>query len=333
MSDPSEVLCDIVDECGIEPRQTIRECRRAWRIPEQVVQSSRSIEVGDLDNEGSTELVDWRLLVSESGLKCRQTRFGLVQVPFGQADEEGVLVGEVLIERADRDASSLGDVIGGRVVVAEGFEKTSSLVEDACDELTRSLLTRTLAQFSRSREMRVARHEQYSHNPDMQTITVSTTLEAPADVVWPAATTPHAFVHVAKGMLRLPAAEHLDRPWRVGDEIRGWTFLFGVVPFSIHHLSIESIDERNRTIVSDEGGGIIRSWRHEITTTPLGDNQCQYVDRIDIDAGPVTPLVAAFAAVFYRYRQRRWRGLAPLLAAAADATCNAGIRDCGAKGN
>ena len=167
----------------------------------------------------------------------------------------------------------------------------------------------------------------------MQTITVSTTLDAPADVVWPAVTTPHAFVYVAKGMLRLRAAERLDRPWRVGDEIRGWTFLFGVVPFSIHHLSIESIDERNRTIVSDEGGGIIRSWRHEITTTPLGENQCRYVDRIDIDAGPMTPLVAAFAAVFYRYRQRRWRGLAPLLAAAADATCSAEIRDCGAKGN
>ena len=65
---------------------------------------------------------------------------------------------------------------------------------------------------------------------------------------------------------------------------------------------------------------MIRSWRHEITTTPLGDNQCQYVDRIDIDAGPMTPVVAAFAAVFYRYRQRRWRSLAPLLAATAQAT-------------
>jgi len=154
----------------------------------------------------------------------------------------------------------------------------------------------------------------------MQTITVSTILDAPADVVWPAATTPHAFVHVAKGMLRLPAAEHLDRPWRVDDEIRGWTFLFGVVPFSIHRLSIESIDHHSRTIVSDEGGGMIRSWRHELTTTPVGENQCQYVDRIDIDAGPMTPFVAAFAAVFYRYRQRRWRSLAPLLAATAHAT-------------
>lgn len=154
----------------------------------------------------------------------------------------------------------------------------------------------------------------------MRTITVSTELDAPADVVWPAATTPHAFVHVAKGMLRFPAAEHLDRPWRVGDEVRGWTLLFGVIPFSIHRLSVESIDDQRRRIMSDEGGGMIRTWRHELLTTPLGDHRCEYLDRIEIDAGAMTPLVAGFAAIFYRYRQRRWRALAPLLAAAAVAS-------------
>lgn len=154
----------------------------------------------------------------------------------------------------------------------------------------------------------------------MRTITVSTTLDAPADAVWPAVTTPHAFVHVAKGMLRFPAAERVDRPWRVGDDIRGWTLLFGIIPFSIHRLSIESIDERRRTVVSDEGGGMIRTWRHELTTTPLDTHHCTYTDRIEIDAGVVTPLVAAFATLFYRYRQRRWRALAPLLAATAQAT-------------
>jgi hypothetical protein len=41
------------------------------------------------------------------------------------------------------------------------------------------------------------------------------------------------------------------------------------------------------------------------------------MDRIEIDAGVMTPLVAGFAAIFYRYRQRRWRALAPVLAAAA----------------
>lgn len=153
----------------------------------------------------------------------------------------------------------------------------------------------------------------------MRTVTVTTVLAAPADVVWSAVTTPHAFVHVANGMLRFPAAERVDRPWRVGDELRGWTLLFGVLPFSIHRLTIVSIDHHGRTLVSHEGGGIIRSWRHELSTKPLDEHRCEYTDRIEIDAGPMTAMVAAFAAVFYRHRQRRWRRLAPMLALTARA--------------
>lgn len=41
-----------------------------------------------------------------------------------------------------------------------------------------------------------------------------------------------------------------------------------------------------------------------------------YEDRIVIDAGVPTPVVAAYAAGFYRHRQRRWRALARLLRAA-----------------
>lgn len=151
------------------------------------------------------------------------------------------------------------------------------------------------------------------------TVSVRRTLEAPAEIVWAAAKTPHVFVHVARGMLRFPAAERVDRPWRVGDDIRGWTLLFGLLPFSRHHLVVESIDDDRRTLVSEERGGPIRSWRHEIMVTALDDDRCGYEDRIHIDAGLLTRAVAAYAKVFYRYRQRRWRSLARLLEATARA--------------
>lgn len=146
---------------------------------------------------------------------------------------------------------------------------------------------------------------------------VDTELDAPADVVWAGVKTPHAFVHVAGAMLRFPAAERLDRPWAVGDEISGWTLLGGFVPFSKHHLRIDSIDDATRTMRSDEHGGAVRTWRHTLSVEPIGDVRCRYEDRIEIDAGALTPIVAAFARLFYRYRQRRWQGLARLLAAAA----------------
>lgn len=149
----------------------------------------------------------------------------------------------------------------------------------------------------------------------MRTIDVSTDLDAPADVIWRAVKTPHAFVHVAAGMLRYPAAERLDRPWATGDELEGWTFLFGVIPFSRHRLRVTSIDDGSRSLVSDEGGGIVRTWRHELHVDAIDARTSRYRDRIEIDAGPATRAVAGFAALFYRYRQRRWRRLARLLAA------------------
>ena len=82
---------------------------------------------------------------------------------------------------------------------------------------------------------------------------------------------------------RFPAAERIDRPWRQGDLLSGW----------------------------------IRRWRHEVFVTSLDANTCRYEDRIEIDAGAFTPVVTAFASVFYRYRQRRWRALARLLVATA----------------
>ncbi len=150
----------------------------------------------------------------------------------------------------------------------------------------------------------------------MRTVQVSTRLDAPPELVWAAVTTPQAFVHVAGAMLRYPAAERHHARWQVGDELAGWTFLFRVLPFSRHRLSVRRVDDASRTLVSEEGGGLIRRWAHVITVE-AENGRTRYTDRIDIDAGPLTLPVAAYAGLFYRYRQHRWRRLAPVLGAVA----------------
>ena len=92
-----------------------------------------------------------------------------------------------------------------------------------------------------------------------------------------------------------------------------WLLLFGVVPFSRHHLTIVEIDDARMVMRSDEHGGLIRSWRHDITVTPLDGVSCRYEDRIEIDAGMFTRAVVWYATAFYTVRQRRWRHLAPAL--------------------
>jgi hypothetical protein len=138
----------------------------------------------------------------------------------------------------------------------------------------------------------------------------STRLEASADAVWTAVKTPAAFRTVTRGLLVMPVIKGRTDEWREGETVVGWVFLFGLVPFSRHHLQIAAIDDSTRTLSSREHGGLLRSWNHDIVVMPVDDAQCTYRDRIEIDAGLFTPLVAVYARWFYSMRQRRWRVLA-----------------------
>lgn len=153
----------------------------------------------------------------------------------------------------------------------------------------------------------------------MKSITVQTTLNASAATVWATVQRPEAFVHAAGGMLHYPAASRHSGPWSVGDKTVGWLFLFRLIPFSRHTIEVVSLDDATMTLVTEERGGLVRTWRHYIAVEPMAEEACRYEDRIDIEAGVLTPAVAVFARAFYRYRQRRWRRLAPLLAASAAA--------------
>jgi ligand-binding SRPBCC domain-containing protein len=154
---------------------------------------------------------------------------------------------------------------------------------------------------------------------DTSTLTRSTILDAPADTVWQAVLTPQSFVTVTRGMLRMPALTGRTRPWQQGEKIVDWVWLFGVVPCHRHDLTVELVDPTARLLRSNERGGLIRSWRHDISLEPIDERRCRYTDRLDIDAGWATLPVTGFAWVFYRYRQRRWRQLARRLAAAEPA--------------
>lgn len=152
-----------------------------------------------------------------------------------------------------------------------------------------------------------------------RTIRRSTVLDAPPELIWAAVRTPQAFRFVTRGLLDWRPLHGRSEPWAPGEEATGWLLLAGVLPFSRHRLRIAEIDQDARVLRSDESGGPIRAWRHDIIVeaAPDGDgDRTRYTDVIAIEAGLLTPLVIAFAHVFYGIRQRRWRRLAILLASA-----------------
>jgi hypothetical protein len=148
------------------------------------------------------------------------------------------------------------------------------------------------------------------------TIRRSTVLAAPADLVWAAVRTPQAFRFVTAGLVDWRPIHGRTEPWKVGESGTGWLLLAGVVPFSRHRIRVVEIDDEKRLLRSDESGGVIRSWRHDIVVESLDVEQARYTDVVEIDAGLLTPLVAGFAWAFYRLRQRRWGVLAEVLAGA-----------------
>jgi len=144
----------------------------------------------------------------------------------------------------------------------------------------------------------------------MAVVDRSTSLDASADAVWAAVKTPAAFRRVTRRLLAMPAIRRRRDEWREGETVVGWVFLFGLLPFSRHHLHIVSIDESTRTLSSREFGGLITTWNHDIEVVRIDAVTCRYRDRIEIDAGIMTPVIVLYARWFYRMRQRRWRALA-----------------------
>ena len=144
-------------------------------------------------------------------------------------------------------------------------------------------------------------------------VELSTRLEAPSETVWNAVKTPRAFRTVTRGLLVMPVIRHRDDKWQEGETVVGWVLLFGFIPFSRHHLHVARIDDSARTLSSQERGGLLKSWNHDIVVTPIDDVSCTYLDRIEIDAGLFTAPVGLYARWFYRVRQRRWRALAERL--------------------
>ena len=101
----------------------------------------------------------------------------------------------------------------------------------------------------------------------------------------------------------------LAEEWVVGREYALQLFLWRWIPLGRHWITLVEVDLAANTIRSHERGTLAPVWKHTIQFMPVGENQLYYSDEIEIQAGPVTPLVWLFAHIFYRHRQRRWRKL------------------------
>lgn len=91
--------------------------------------------------------------------------------------------------------------------------------------------------------------------------------------------------------------------------------LFGRLPFGrqwivITRPRVDTTPGRQHYELRDNGhGDVIATWDHWIIIRETEDGRTHYTDRVEVRAGLLTPFIWAYASLFYRWRQYRWRRL------------------------
>lgn len=152
----------------------------------------------------------------------------------------------------------------------------------------------------------------------MARIELTSHLSAPPEIVWEHVQTSALLDYIAAPVVRFePAAGAFPARWSEGD-YRARMRAFGLVPIGEQTIGIEYPQSDGKMwVLRDNGhGSLIKRWDHWIFVEPASDGT-RYTDRVEIEAGILTPFVVLFARVFYAHRQRRWKkliaaGFAPL---------------------
>jgi len=147
--------------------------------------------------------------------------------------------------------------------------------------------------------------------PKTTIISRTTDLPIPAETAFALAQKLELFRYVSAPIFTIPK---IDVPATLTPGVEGEARLwwFGVIPSWKHHLRLVSVGDNE--MYTNEHGGPVRTWNHRLTFVPLTATSCCYTDAIEVDGGPMGFGTRLFVRLMFRYRHRRWRGLARVLA-------------------
>lgn len=144
----------------------------------------------------------------------------------------------------------------------------------------------------------------------MRIVQRTTLLPLPVDAVWKQLLLGETFLYVARGILGVANAEAIRGPFHVGRTGALRLRAFHLVPVGKHEITVVSIDPVQHVIQTRERSWLLPVWNHTLTVAADGEETSRYTDRIEFDAGWLTPLAVPLVMAFFAYRQARWRRLA-----------------------
>jgi hypothetical protein len=144
---------------------------------------------------------------------------------------------------------------------------------------------------------------------------LSTTIALPPETVWAEVQTADLLMYVAWPLVRFTAIDGAEFDmFSTGRQYQVKLHLFGLLPFGAQWIVPSThepeVGEWPKCLRDNGHSSLISTWDHWITITPSSGGDTLYSDQVEIAAGVMTPVIWAFAQVFYRHRQHRWRRLA-----------------------
>lgn len=135
----------------------------------------------------------------------------------------------------------------------------------------------------------------------MKTVVVENEYSVSPAKLWALATDYDALTEIMKGIASfegLPAGRT-----ETGHKLNVMVSLFGKLPSQPYFMEILECDDDRMILRSLEKGAGVKTWQHtlSVTETELGSRLC---DRIEIDAGFLTPIFALWAKYLYRARHK-----------------------------
>jgi len=138
--------------------------------------------------------------------------------------------------------------------------------------------------------------------------------ETPASTIAELLFNPETMCFLLRPVVRVAPLlpDRLPLRWEAG-RYRVSLWLFGFIPLGRQNIVITDIvinPVAGRWGLHDDGSGsLIRRWDHRLTLEALPDGRARYSDRVDIDAGLMTPAAWLFGKLVFAWRHRRWRRL------------------------
>lgn len=140
-------------------------------------------------------------------------------------------------------------------------------------------------------------------------VRISTYFDCTEEKLWKKIIEPKSLQFVTAPILsfRPLVKGELDGEWVIDKTYELKLYFLNILPLGRHRIKIVTIDRESNTIVSNESGTLAPVWNHTIRFDKGEQNKLNYTDEIEIKAGWLSMAIWAFAHLFYRYRQKRWK--------------------------